>query len=101
MASQNDLKDLSKKIGKLPTLPGVAIKILHAMQRETPNLSEISEVISADSSLSAKVLRVVNSPFYGLSNKISSVHQAIVYLGLNAVKNLALSFSLLRGFATK
>jgi len=101
MGSQNDLKDLSKKIGKLPTLPGVAIKILHAMQRETPNLSEISEVISADSSLSAKVLRVVNSPFYGLSNKISSVHQAIVYLGLNAVKNLALSFSLLRGFAAK
>jgi len=101
MGSQNDLKDLSKKIGKLPTLPGVAIKILQAMQRETPNIAEISEVISADGPLSAKVLRVVNSPFYGLSKKITSVHQAIVYLGLNAVKNLALSFSLLRGFAPK
>jgi len=101
MGSQNDLKDLSQKIGKLPTLPGVAIKILQAMQRETPNIAEISEVISADGPLSAKVLRVVNSPFYGLSKKITSVHQAIVYLGLNAVKNLALSFSLLRGFAPK
>jgi diguanylate cyclase (GGDEF)-like protein len=101
MGSQNDLKDLSKKIGKLPTLPGVAIKILQAMQRETPNIGEISEVISADGPLSAKVLRVVNSPFYGLSKKITSVHQAMVYLGLNAVKNLALSFSLLRGFAPK
>ncbi|MCK7512542.1 MAG: HDOD domain-containing protein [Desulfobacterales bacterium] len=48
MASQNDLKGLSQKIGKLPTLPGVAIKILQAMQRETPNIAEISEVISAD-----------------------------------------------------
>ena len=101
MLSQKDLKDLSQKIGKLPTLPGVAIKILQAMQRETPNIAEISEIISADVPLSAKVLSVVNSPFYGLSNKITSVHQANVYLGLNAVKNLALSFSLLRGFASK
>jgi diguanylate cyclase (GGDEF)-like protein len=100
MHSQKDLKALSQKIGKLPTLPGVAIKILEAMRRETPNIAEISKVISADAPLSAKVLRLVNSPFYGLSNKITSVHQAIVYLGLNTVKNLALSFSLLRGFAT-
>ena len=76
-------------------------KSMQAMQRETPNIGEISEIISADAPLSAKVLRVVNSPFYGLSNKITSVHQAMVYLGLNTVKNLALSFSLLRGFAPK
>ena len=99
MHSHQDLKALSQKIGKLPTLPGVAIKILQAMRRETPNIGKISEIISADAPLSAKVLRVVNSPFYGLSNKITSVHQAIVYLGLNTVKNLALSFSLLKGFA--
>ncbi len=95
MHSQKDLKALSQKIGNLPTLPGVAIKILEAMRRETPNIAEISKVISADAPLSAKVLKIVNSPFYGLSNKITSVHQAIVYLGLNTVKNLALSFSLL------
>ena len=47
------------------------------------------------------MLKAVNSPFYGLSNKITSVHQAMVFLGLNAVKNLALSFSLLSGFAPK
>jgi diguanylate cyclase (GGDEF)-like protein len=101
MHSYQDLKVLSQKIGKLPTLPGVAIKILQAMREETPNIGKISEIISADAPLSAKVLRVVNSPFYGLSNKITSVHQAIVYLGLNTVKNLALSFSLLKGFAPK
>jgi diguanylate cyclase (GGDEF)-like protein len=79
----------------------VAIKILQAMQRETPNIAEIAQAISADAPLSAKVLKAVNSPFYGLSNKITSVHQAMVFLGLNAVKNLALSFSLLSGFAPK
>ena len=101
MRSEKNLKELSKKIGKLPTLPGVAIKILQAMQREAPDIGEIAEVISADAPLSANVLRVVNSPFYGLSNKITSVHHAMVYLGLNTVKNLALSFSLLRGFTPK
>lgn len=101
MNSQQDLKGLADKIGKLPTLPGVAAKIMLAMQRETPNLSEISEIISSDAPLSAKILRMINSPFYGLANKITSVHQAMVYLGFNTVKSLALSFSLLRGFAPK
>lgn len=101
MATQEELKNLSQKLGALPTLPGVAIRILQAIQRETPSIGEISEIISSDSSLSAKVLRAVNSPFYGLANKITSVRQAIVYLGLNTVKNLALSFSLLKGFASK
>jgi diguanylate cyclase (GGDEF)-like protein len=101
MNSQPNLKSIANKVGKLPTLPGVATKIMQAMQRETPNLSEISEIISSDAPLSARVLKVVNSPFYGLSNKITSVHQAMVYLGLNTVKSLALSFSLLKGFAPK
>jgi diguanylate cyclase (GGDEF)-like protein len=101
MNPQRDLKDISKKIGRLPTLPGVAMKILRAMGRDTPDIREISEIISLDAPLSAKVLKMVNSPFYGLSNKITSVHQAMVYLGLNTVKNLALSFSLLRTFEHK
>ena len=101
MHARQDLKVLPNKIGKLPTLPGVAIKILQAMQRDPPSIAEIAQAISADAPLSAKVLKAVNSPFYGLSNKITSVHQAMVFLGLNAVKNLALSFSLLSGFAPK
>jgi diguanylate cyclase (GGDEF)-like protein len=101
MNPQMDLKNISKKIGRLPTLPGVAMKILRAMGRDTPDIREISEIISLDAPLSAKVLKMVNSPFYGLSNKITSVHQAMVYLGLNTVKNLALSFSLLRTFEHK
>ena len=101
MHPQRDLKDISKKIGRLPTLPGVAMKILQAMGRDIPNIREISEIISLDAPLSAKVLKMVNSPFYGLANKITSVHQAMVYLGLNTVKNLALSFSVIKTFEHK
>jgi diguanylate cyclase (GGDEF)-like protein len=96
MASEVDLKSMAHKIGRLPTLPGVAVKILQAMQRDTPSLKEISDIISTDAPLSAKVLQAVNSPFYGLATKISSVSHAMTYLGLNTVKNLALSFSLMQ-----
>jgi diguanylate cyclase (GGDEF)-like protein len=99
MATKIDLKEL--KIRKLPTLPGVAIKILQAVRTESPSVKEISEIISADAPLSAKVLQMVNSPFYGLAHKISSVNQAMIYLGLNTVKNLALSFSLMRTLRQK
>jgi len=101
MQAHASLQDMPRKIGKLPTLPGVAIRILQAMRRETPNVREISETIASDAPLSAKVLQVVNSSFYGLSNQITSVHQAMMYLGLNAVKNLALGFSLIRNFSGK
>lgn len=96
-----DLKTMPLKIRKLPTLPGVAIKLLNAVQSESPSLKEISEIISADAPLSAKVLQLVNSPFYGLTQKIASVNQAMIFLGLNTVKNLALSFSLMRSLQRK
>jgi two-component system, cell cycle response regulator len=101
MQAHPSLKDMSQKTGKLPTLPGVAIRILQAMRRETPSIREISEIIASDAPLSAKVLQIVNSSFYGLPNQITSVHQAMMYLGLNAVKNLALSFSLINNFSSK
>jgi two-component system, cell cycle response regulator len=101
MVSETDQRAMANKIGKLPTLPGVAIKILQAMRKETPSIMEIANIISTDAPLSAKVLQVVNSPFYGLAIKISSVSQAMIYLGLNTVKNLALSFSLMLHFRGK
>ncbi len=91
----------SIKAIKLPTLPGIAMKIIEVMQRESPSIKEIAEIISCDPSLSAKILQTVNSPFYGLPTKIGGVNQAIAFIGLNAVKNLALGFSLIKTFKPK
>ena len=91
----------SIKAIKLPTLPSIAMKIIEVMQRESYNRREIVEIISCDPPLSAKILQVVNSPFYGLSKKIGEVNQAMAIIGLNAVKNLALGFSLIKNFQPK
>ncbi len=95
------LNDIRKKIMSFPTLPGVAVRLLEVFQKEAPSTREITEIISTDAPLTLKVLRAVNSPFYGLRNQIISVGQAVTLLGLNSVKNLALSFSLISALCPK
>lgn len=77
-------------ISNLPTLPGV-VKMLTAMvENETISAADIGAFISRDHVLSAKLLRLVNSPLYGFPGRISSVTHALVLLGFNAVKGLVL-----------
>ena len=89
------------KTENLPTLPGIAIKILEAVQKKEPDIDEIGKLISTDPALSVKVLKVVNSSFYSLPTKITSVNHAIKMLGIKSVKNLALSFSLINKCSSK
>ena len=95
MNSSQNIEEIIKNHKELPTLPGIAIRILDAVGKNQTNLKEIADILSTDPPLSAKVLKLINSPFYGLPTKITSVQRAINLLGLNTVKNLALSFSLL------
>jgi diguanylate cyclase (GGDEF)-like protein len=93
---ENDLifNLISARIDQLPTLPGIAIRLLKAIQSPDPNMNDISLILSSDAALTAKILRLVNSSFYSLRSPVSTVDHATKLLGLNAVKNLALSFSL-------
>jgi diguanylate cyclase (GGDEF)-like protein len=68
------------------------------MKSEDTDFQRAAEVISSDAPLAAKVLNLVNSPYFGMKFKISSVKRAISLMGLNAVKNLALGFSLICNF---
>ena len=94
----NKIEEIIKGLEKLPTLPGIAMKILELVRSEDTNLKEIADVFSTDPPLSAKVLKLINSPFYGVRTQVTSVPHAVNLLGLNTVKNLALSFSLLRDY---
>ena len=94
---KTQLERLLKK-DRLPTLPGVAMKILEAVKNNQCNLAEIADILSKDPSLSAEVLRIINSSFYSLKVKVTSVQHAANLLGISAVKNLALSFSLIRDY---
>ena len=85
----------------LPSMPAVAIQILELCQREEPDIDAIAKFIGSDPALSAKLLRLTNSPMYGLRSQVRPVSHAICLLGLSAVRPLALSFSLVKGLQTR
>ncbi len=79
---------------RLPTLPAVAVQALEMMKDENVSVAAIAEVVQNDQGLTAKILKTVNSSFYGLSKPCSNLKQAQLLLGLSALKTLALGFSL-------
>lgn len=78
----------------LPSLPAVASRVVELTQQDQVSFKELAETIQNDQALAAKILRTVNSSLFGLRKRCSSINQAIVMLGLSAVKSLALGFSL-------
>lgn len=79
---------------KVPTLPGVAAEVLRLSADSEVDLRLIATTIAHDASLSAKILQYVNSPLYGFSQSIGTLSQAVAILGMDAVRSLVLSFTL-------
>ena len=88
-------------MGDVATLPEVTIKIIEIVEDRTSTARDLHEVIKNDPALSVKVLKVVNSAFYGLPGQVASVDRAIILLGLSAVKNIAIAASIARLFKGK
>jgi diguanylate cyclase (GGDEF)-like protein len=89
--------ELAKRIedcSALPSLPAIALKVLNLAKGNDSDISEIAKVITKDAALSSKILKTVNSSFYGRSQKVSTISHAMVILGLQSVKTLVLGFSL-------
>jgi HD-like signal output (HDOD) protein len=95
------LREQIKACTTLPTLPAAAMYVLKLAGNDEADIQELAKTISQDPALSVKVLRAVNSSFYGLSQKVSTVSQAVVLLGLHSVKTLVLGFSLVNSLRSK
>lgn len=87
-----------KEISHIATLPEVTLKIIELVEDPESTAQDLHEVISNDPALCTRILKVVNSSFYGLPGQIASINRAIVMLGLNAVKNIAIAASLAKLF---
>jgi len=87
-----------EQIGSLPTIPAAAHRAMVVARKETSSMREIAEVISQDQALAATVLRVVNSAYYGLRQRIGTLPLALTVLGVREIINLVLGVSLLSVF---
>jgi len=95
------LKKIVSQIESLPSLPSIYSEIMAEMQSEDPSIKKVGDIISTDLSMTAKILQVVNSVFFGLSRKISSPQEAVVLLGLETIKSLVLSVKIFAEFSHK
>jgi putative nucleotidyltransferase with HDIG domain len=91
---RTEIRHIIKDTKSLPTLPGVIAKLGSLADNNKISVQEMARVVSSDQVLSAKVLRLVNSAFYGFSGRVSTVSNALILLGVNVVKSLAISSSI-------
>jgi HD-like signal output (HDOD) protein len=85
-------------VGNLPDLPSTSAKLLAAIECKDVNLERIGKIIEQDVGMTAKILQLVNSAFFGRLCQISSVRAAVSYLGLDVLRHLVLSVEVSRTF---
>lgn len=86
------------EITHIATLPEITLKVIQLVEDPDSTAQDLNNLISNDPALGSRILKVVNSSFYGLSGQIGSINRAIVLLGLNALKNVAIAASLAKLF---
>src|SRR5436190_6163921 len=87
-----------REISHIATLPEITVKVVELVEDPRSTAQDLHKIIANDPALCSRILKVVNSSFYGLPGQIGSINRAIVMLGLNAVKNIAIAASLAKLF---
>ena len=90
----DDLLELVNGINQLPSLPEIYLELEKEINSPQISIDKISEIISNDPIITAKILQITNSAFFGLPTQITNIKQALNYLGIKIIQNLVLSIKL-------
>lgn len=96
----HDLEDLVDRTVSIPTIPTLLLEINDVLLSEEGSASDAAAIIDRDPAIAAKVLRLVNSPFYGLRSSVSNINLACSILGLQTIKNLVVQATVLDRFGS-
>jgi len=99
--SDEATRKIDAYIKNMPSLPTTVAKVLEVCNNPRTSPADLNHVISLDPVLVGRVLKLINSAYYGLGQQITSLVRAIIMLGINTVKNLALSSAVLRNLSAK
>ena len=94
------LDELFAQNHALPTVPRVVRDLIDVLRNDNASLSQVARKIDVDQVLTAKMLRMANSPYYGLRRKVSTLEEAIRLLGLSSIRTLVVSSNLTAAFKT-
>jgi putative nucleotidyltransferase with HDIG domain len=93
---ERHLKRIQATIARMPSLSTTVVKVLETCNDPLASANDLKRVISLDPVLTGRVLKLINSAYFALGKSITSLTRAIIMLGVNTVKNLALSFAILK-----
>lgn len=99
--SEEATRKIEAYIKNMPSLPTTVAKVLEVCNNPRTSPADLNHVISLDPVLVGRVLKLINSAYYGLGQQVTSLVRAIIMLGINTVKNLALSSAVLRNLSSK
>ena len=100
MAEVPQLADVVENLTEMPALPSVVARLTRLISDPRTTASDINAALSSDPGLVTKILKLVNSSYYGFSRRITTITNAVVILGFNQVRNLALSAFIFDKFAS-
>jgi HD-like signal output (HDOD) protein/ActR/RegA family two-component response regulator len=94
------LADTVCDLGKLPSLPRLYQAITEEMTRDDVSLKRVAAIVGQDVAMTAKVLQLVNSAFFGLGRRVATIDQAVSYLGIDVIRALVVSEAAFAAFET-
>lgn len=97
--SRLDIAQVTRAVQQLPSLPNVVLKVLQTFQQENPDIDLLVREIGQDHALATRVLRLANSPFYGLQTKVGTLQDAITVVGFRNVRAAVAGVAVMRCFA--
>ena len=99
MDSKDQIYVSLQRSKNLPSLPQVLLKLIDTCDKDDIALSELSDIIIKDASISSRVLTLVNSSYFNLNSAFANIDQAVVYLGADTIKNIAVTASVQQVFS--
>jgi len=98
LLAEAELQGLVSRIGTLPSLPSLYSELIREINSPEASIKKVGEIIGRDMTMSAKILQLVNSAFFGLPRRVSNTSQAVNLLGLQVIKALVLTIQIFQKF---
>lgn len=91
MRTREEIAQILREIKNLPTLPGVATTVIELSNDPEVSPRTLADTVECDPAIATRLLKLVNSPYFGIRGTVVSIHQALVFLGVSNLRNLVLS----------
>ena len=96
--SHAGLKKVVAQIDALPSMPAICMEVMEEVQAPEASIQKVADIIARDLGMVAKILQMVNSAFFGLCRRVTDIRDAVMLLGLDAIKSLVLSVNVFSSF---